>query len=152
MRGRAQRIMGLAVIALNGAAVAQVADAPSESDNLSLHLQSKISCDADDLVQVLTSEIILVNAARDEIVEALREVRLDEATCAPLKDASLELQTLAENEPTVFDQAFGFGQDPLPVEQAALDVPVQFVENVYSEPEKPLRPPRFSLLKTRSSY
>ena len=152
MRGRAKRMMGLGVVVLSGAAVAQDSDPQSEFGALATHLSTSISCDAGDVVQALTAEIILQGASRDETLGALEVTRLDEASCDALKDASLELQTLAENEPVAFNQAFGFEQGQSVPEFAAIAEPVQDAVDVHSEAEKPLRPPRFSLLKTRSSY
>ena len=152
MRGRAKRMLGLGVIALNGAAVAQDSLSQPEFDTLASHLATNVSCDAEDLVQALTSEIILQGATREETLGALEITGLDDASCDALKDASLELQALAESEPVAFNQAFGFEQGQSALEFAALVEPVQGQDVQSSEQEKPLRPPRFSLLKTRSSY
>ena len=111
MRGRAKRMMGLGVVALSGAAVAQDSDPQSEFGALATHLSTNISCDAEDVVQALTAEIILQGASRDEALGALDVTRLDETSCDALKDASLQLQNLAEIEPAAFNQAFGFEQE-----------------------------------------
>ena len=152
MRGRAKRMMGLGVIALNGAAVAQDSDSQPEFGALASHLSANVPCDAEDMVQALTAEIIFLGSSREDTLGALEVTRSDEAACDALKDASLELQTLAESEPAEFNQAFGFEQEQPAPEIVAIAEPIRDLEEPHSVEEKPLRPPRFSRLKTRSSY
>ena len=152
MWGRATGILGIGAMALNGAAIAQDSEQFANSEAIADQLQTNVTCDPEMATEALTLEIASFGASREEIVEALRYTSLDEASCEALKTASSELQTLAETEPNAFDEIFGLVLEPSEAQLAAMQAPAQSLENASTALEKPLRPPRFTLLKTRSSY
>lgn len=153
MRGRAKRMMGLGVIALNGAAIAQDSDPQSEVDVIVSHLLENVSCDTEDIDEDLKAEIVVLDVARDRALDAFEALSLDGSVCDGLRIASAGLKNFAESEPVAFDQALGFTEIAQAAGFAELAEPTRDAENdVNLIQEKPLRPPQFTLLKTRSSY